>query len=181
GYVGSIVDYEGLGLLVEAAARLSEERSDFVVLIVGDGAEYENLKMQVRLLDIDRFFRFVGRVPHSQVEKYYSIVDITPFPRLSVPVCEMVSPLKPFEAMAMGKAVVASDVAAMREIVTPGMNGYLHEKGSADSLIEQLTRLLDDPAHTRQLGAQARDWVVENRDWSRLSTRIADAYADLTR
>src|SRR5699024_11635590 len=108
GYLGSIVDYEGLGLLVEAAARLSEERSDFVVLIGGDGAEYENLKTQVRLFGVDRFFRCVGRVPHNQVEKYYSIVDVTPIPRLSVPVCETVSPLKPFEAMAMGTGVGVS-------------------------------------------------------------------------
>src|SRR5699024_9078488 len=106
-------------------------RSDFVVLIVGDGAEYENLKTQVRLLGIDSFFRFVGRVPHNQVEKYYSIVDIMPFPRLSVPVCEMVSPLKPFEAMAMGKVVVASDVAAMAEIVSDGTTGLLHQIGRA--------------------------------------------------
>src|SRR5699024_9092051 len=102
------------------------------------------------------------------------------FPRLPLPVCEMVSPLKPFEAMAMGKAVVASDVAALKEIVTPGVNGYLHEKGSTESLIEQLTILLDDPEHTRRIGDQAREWVVENRDWKQLAQLIARTYAELT-
>jgi len=181
GYVGSVLDYEGIELMLEAAEVLNRTREDFHVLIVGDGAELERFQKHVEEHELEHVVTFTGRVPHEEVERYYSLVDITPFPRLPLPVCEMVSPLKPFEAMAMGKAVVASDVAALREIVTPGMNGYLHEKGSADSLIEQLTRLLDDPAHTRQLGAQARDWVVENRDWSRLSTLIADAYADLTR
>lgn len=179
GYVGSIVDYEGLGLLVEAVARLSEERSDFVVLIVGDGAEYENLKMQVRLLDIDKFFRFVGRVPHSQVERYYSIVDITPFPRLSVPVCEMVSPLKPFEAMAMGKVVVASDVAAMGEIVSDGTTGILHRKNDASSLADSLRRVMDDDRLRTDLSEKARSWVEAERRWDVLGARVGRIYESL--
>ena len=179
GYVGSIVDYEGLGLLVEAAARLSEERSDFVVLIVGDGAEYENLKTQVHLLGIDRFFRFVGRVPHNQVEKYYSIVDITPFPRLSVPVCEMVSPLKPFEAMAMGKVVVASDVAAMAEIVSDGTTGLLHRKNDASSLTDALRRVMDDVRLRTDLSERGRSWVDAERRWDVLGARVGRIYESL--
>lgn len=179
GYVGSIVDYEGLGLLVEAVARLSGERSDFVVLIVGDGAEYENLKMQVRLLDIDRFFRFVGRVPHSRVESYYSIVDITPFPRLSVPVCEMVSPLKPFEAMAMGKVVIASDVAAMAEIVSDGVTGLLHRKNDVSSLTDSLRLVMDDNSLRASLSEQARAWVEDERRWDVLGARIGQIYESL--
>ena len=179
GYVGSIVDYEGLGLLVEAAARLSEERSDFVVLIVGDGAEYENLKTQVHLLGIDRFFRFVGRVPHNQVEKYYSIVDITPFPRLSVPVCEMVSPLKPFEAMAMGKVVVASDVAAMAEIVSDGTTGLLHRKNDASSLTDALRRVMDDIRLRTDLSERGRSWVDAERRWDVLGARVGRIYESL--
>lgn len=181
GYVGSVLDYEGIELMLEAAEVLNRTREDFHVLIVGDGAELERFQKHVEEHELEHVVTFTGRVPHEDVERYYSLIDITPFPRLPLPVCEMVSPLKPFEAMAMGKAVVASDVAALKEIVTPGLNGYLHEKGNGESLIEQLTRLLDDPAHTRQIGAQAREWVVENRDWSRLSMLIADAYAELTR
>lgn len=179
GYVGSIVDYEGLGLLVEAAAHLSEERSDFFVLIVGDGAEYENLKMQVHLLDIDKFFRFVGRVPHSQVENYYSIVDITPFPRLSVPVCEMVSPLKPFEAMAMGKVVIASDVAAMVEIVSDGNTGLLHRKNDVFSLTNSLRRVMDDERLRADLSEQSRSWVDAERRWDVLGARVGRIYESL--
>lgn len=181
GYVGSVLDYEGIELILEAAEVLNRSREDFHVLIVGDGAELERFQNHVQEHELEHVVTFTGRVPHEEVERYYSLVDITPFPRLPLPVCEMVSPLKPFEAMAMGKAVVASDVAALNEIVTPGVNGYLHEKGNGESLIEQLTRLLDDPVHTRQIGTQAREWVVENRDWSRISMLIADAYAELTR
>src|SRR5699024_2357413 len=69
--------------------------------------------------------------------------------------------------------VVASDVAALAEIVTPEMNGLLHEKGSAESLTEQLTALLDDTALRSRLGAQAREWVVAERTWSSLAGRLA--------
>src|SRR5699024_2450651 len=108
------------------------------------------------------------------------LVDITPFPRLPLPVCEMVSPLKPFEAMAMGKAVVASDVAALAEIIDPGVNGFLHAKGDARSLQAELQRLLDDRDLTKRIGERARDWVVRNRDWKSISSTVAEAYAELS-
>ncbi|MFC7457052.1 glycosyltransferase [Brachybacterium sp. GCM10030267] len=180
GYVGSVLDYEGIELILEAAEVLNRTREDFHVLIVGDGAELERFTAWVQEHELDHVITFTGRVPHEEVENYYSLVDITPFPRLPLPVCEMVSPLKPFEAMAMGKAIVASDVAALKEIITPGLNGFLHEKGSVESLIEQLTRLLDDKELTRTIGAQSREWVETHRDWKQLATIIADAYAELT-
>src|SRR5699024_1994561 len=180
GYVGSVLDYEGIELMLEAAEVLNRTRQDFHVLIVGDGAELDRFKHHVEDVELEHVVTFTGRVPHEDVERYYSLIDITPFPRLPLPVCEMVSPLKPFEAMAMGKAVVASDVAALKEIVTPGLNGYLHVKGNADSLIEQLTLMLDDPEHTQQIGERARKWVVENRDWSLLAHDMCRTYSELT-
>ncbi|MGO2359886.1 MAG: glycosyltransferase [Brachybacterium tyrofermentans] len=180
GYVGSVLDYEGIELILEAAEVLNRTREDFHVLIVGDGAELERFQNHVQERELEHVVTFTGRVPHEEVERYYSLVDITPFPRLPLPVCEMVSPLKPFEAMAMGKAVVASDVAALKEIVTPGVNGYLHEKGSTESLIEQLVKLLDSPSHAAQIGIQARSWVETHRDWKQIATIIADSYAELS-
>lgn len=179
GYVGTVVDYEGLDLLLEAAATLKRTRDDFHVLIIGDGAKLEELQESAAAQGLGDVVTFTGRVPHEEVERYYSIIDITPFPRLPLPVCEMVSPLKPFEAMAMGKAVIASDVAALAEIVTPGMNGLLHTKGSAESLTEQLATLLDDPVLRGRLGVQAREWVVAERDWRQLAATVARVYAEV--
>lgn len=179
GYVGSIVDYEGLGLLTQAVALLSEDRNDFVVLIVGDGAEYEGLKTQVRNLNIDHLFRFAGRVPHDQVERYYSLVDIAPFPRLAVPVCEMVSPLKPLEAMAMGKVVIASDVAAMVEIVNDGITGILHRKNDVVALTESLRTVMNDRNLRLRLSEHARSWVEEERQWDALGARVGRIYESL--
>ncbi|MGP9539872.1 glycosyltransferase [Brachybacterium sp. AOP43-C2-M15] len=181
GYVGSVVDYEGLDLLLDAVRALRRLHDGFHVLIVGDGAALESLRAKSAADGLDDVVTFTGRVPHTEVERYYSLVDITPFPRLPLPVCEMVSPLKPFEAMAMGKAVIASDVAALAEIVTPGTNGLLHTKGEAESLTEQLRTLLEDPALMASLGAQSRRWVVAERDWRRIAATIAEAYTDLLR
>lgn len=179
GYVGSVLDYEGIDLLITSAAVLRRSRSDFHVLIIGDGAELERLRSMVDDLGLDDVVTFTGRVPHAEVERYYSVIDITPFPRLPLPVCEMVSPLKPFEAMAMGKAVVASNVGALAEFVLPGQNGFLHQKGDADSLTSELQRLLDDRDLVARTGVAARDWVVENRDWQVLARTISDAYEEL--
>lgn len=179
GYVGSVLDYEGLGLLIQAAKILRTKGKEFAVVIVGDGAELEQFKSEVAEASLESCFVFTGRVPHSEVEKYYSIVDITPFPRLPLPVCEMVSPLKPFEAMAMQKAVVASDVKALAEIVRDGENGLLHEKGSAESLAEKISLYLDNPELRETMARNGREWVVEERQWKDLGRIVSDMYSEL--
>lgn len=181
GYVGSILNYEGLELLIEVAERWVRERTDFHMLFVGDGAELETFQDLTVERGLEDVITFTGRVPFEDVERYYSLIDIAPFPRMPLPVCEMVSPLKPFEAMAMGKAVLASDVAALAEIVTPGVNGFRHTKGDAESLRRELERYLDDPELMRRMGHQAREWVVQNRDWRQIAPIVADTYAELTK
>jgi glycosyltransferase involved in cell wall biosynthesis len=179
GYIGSVLDYEGIDLLIEAAGRMRKTRSDFAVLIVGDGAERERFQDAATSLGLDDVVIFTGRVPHSDVERYYSLVDIAPFPRLPLPVCEMVSPLKPFEAMAMGKAVVGSDVSAIAEIIDHGETGLLHTKGDVDSLQRALERLLDRPEERSTLALNAREWVQTNRTWQQLSGMVSDIYRSL--
>jgi PEP-CTERM/exosortase A-associated glycosyltransferase len=179
GYVGSLLDYEGLNLLMSAGTELSANRSDFHILIVGGGAESENLVKQVAALGIESVVTFTGRVPHADVERYYSLIDIAPFPRLALPVCEMVSPLKPFEAMAMEKACVVSSVDALTEIVQDGVTGRVFEKNSVADFAKVLTELLDNPAQIREYGVTSRKWVEENRTWERNAKIVHDTYEQL--
>jgi glycosyltransferase involved in cell wall biosynthesis len=179
GYIGSVLDYEGLELLLYAAESLKKTRSDFHVLIVGDGAELERFKSISNERGLDDTVTFTGRVPHADVERYYSIVDIAPFPRLPLPVCEMVSPLKPFEAMAMGKAVVASDVGALSEIVQHEKTGLLHKKGSAADLTRVLDNLLESPRLRQQLADNGLSWVRSERDWAQIAHRVIGVYDNL--
>lgn len=182
GYAGGLVHYEGLDLLFAAVATMlarGRTPDEFHVLIVGDGAHERALRRIVNDLGIAAVVTFTGRVPHEEVERYLSLVDITPFPRAPMPVCELISPIKPFEAMAMEKAVVVSDVAALSEIVSDGLTGRAFAKGDSEALAQILGELLDDPAQRRTLGAQARLWVRGERDWSSITASVDRVYRSL--
>jgi glycosyltransferase involved in cell wall biosynthesis len=180
GYVGSLVHYEGLHLLLEAVSQLrSEGKWKGSVLIVGDGECRGELEMLAKNLDIADICLFTGRVDFREVERYYSLIDIAPFPRLPLKVCELVSPLKPFEAMAMGKTVIASDVAAMKEFIISEDNGVLFEKGSVDSLAEVLGRIIEDDRLREKLAASSRQWVIDNRTWRQTAEAIARVHDEV--
>jgi hypothetical protein len=177
GYIGSVVDYEGLDLLMRAVAQLRDRGvTGFGALVVGDGAVLDNVKAVAAELGVTDLVVFTGRVPHEEVEDYYSVVDVAPFPRKSLPVTEMVSPLKPFEAMAMNKIVVASNVAALAEIIVEGVNGFLFQKDSVDALTDTLERILAPDFENR---LSPRDWVAGNRDWNQLSGIVDELYRSL--
>jgi len=136
GYVGSFVRYEGLDLLVEAFNEVNKIHPNVNLLLVGDGETKLDLENMVKELRLEGNVFFTGRVPHSEVQNYHSLIDIAPFPRTPDIVCEFISPLKPFESMAMGQVVVASNVAALSEIIEDGVNGRLFKKGDHLSLSE---------------------------------------------
>ena len=180
GYIGSFVEYEGLELLLEATAQLKNELGDvFRVLMVGDGSIHEKLRRMTRFLAIEDIVTFTGRVPYDEVEKYYSLIDIVPLPRRGLRVCELVSPLKPFEAMATGKVLITSDVAALAEIVDDGKTGLLHRKDDAGHLAERLKEAITDSELREKIGKQARDWVCETHSWDVISTRVTEVYTRL--
>jgi glycosyltransferase involved in cell wall biosynthesis len=165
GYVGSFVDYEGLDDLITACAGLKADGCDFRLLLVGDGAVFDSLKQQAQTVGLQDKIIMTGRVPHEMVEEYYSLVDIAPFPRKPWEVCELVSPLKPYEAMALEKAVVVSSTRALTEIVTHEKNGLVFNKGDATDLQNKLSELLAKPARRVAIGKTARAWVQQERSW----------------
>ena len=180
GYVGSFVDYEGLDDLVTACAQLKTSNLDFRLLLVGDGAVFEDLKRRVDESGLADKTIMTGRVPHEMVEEYYSLIDIAPFPRKPWQVCELVSPLKPYEAMALQKAVVVSSTRALTEIVTHEHNGLVFAKGDVGDLQEKLERLLRDDALRVGLGKTARQWVEQERSWDVSGAQCATSYLSTT-
>jgi glycosyltransferase involved in cell wall biosynthesis len=184
GYAGGLVDYEGLDLLLEAVAELKHQRSgdlhpDFHTVVVGDGHHESTLHALAERLGVLDVVTFTGRVPHEQVPRYLSLFDVAPFPRLPLPVCEMISPIKPFESMASGKAVVVSSVAALTEIVQDRTTGLVFEKGSATDLARALGELLDSPELRFKLGESARTWVTNERDWSSVVDIVDATYKEI--
>ena len=180
GYVGSIVAYEGLDDLLRAVALLKARLAvPFALLVVGDGQQLPALKAMAEKLGLSGTVLFLGQVPHAEVERYYLLIDIAPLPRKPVRVCELVSPLKPFEAMAMEKALVVSSVAALAEIVEDDVTGLVHRKGDVEHLAHVVELLLCEPERRLRLARAGGVWARRERDWRAVAQIVDDAYARL--
>lgn len=177
GYAGSLVAYEGIGDLLTATKILLDRELDVCLVIVGDGKQLPELKKTARELGIESQVVFTGRVPAKSVTDYMSVFDIMPCPRRSFPVTEMVSPLKPLEAMASAKAVVLSDLGPSRDLAGENQQrALLCQPGNPDSLADTLARLVTDPELRTGLGRRARLWTLEERTWSLTAQTAADAH-----
>lgn len=173
GYAGSAVAYEGLELLLEALAQLKHEAIEFCFVLVGDGKVIDLVKAKAKALNIENECRFTGRIPFDQVPNYLACMDIMPIPRLSSAVTEMVSPLKPLEAMAMAKAVVLSDVSPHKVFAGNNERGRLFTKDSVESLTETLKELIANPSECERLGKAARQWIEKERTWNQVSSHYS--------
>jgi glycosyltransferase involved in cell wall biosynthesis len=180
GYISTFTAYEGIRFLLEAAATLRGRGRGFRLLLVGDGRDRDALVEQAHRLGLDDGTLVMpGRVPNDEIGRYYSVIDMFVVPRTTDRVSTLVTPLKPFEAMAMERALVASDVPPLREIVTPGETGLLFRPEDAADLATVLEGLLDDPALRRRLGRQAREWVAAERTWAQNGRRYRALYERL--
>lgn len=185
GYIGSFVDYEGLENLITVVADLMRHFSQLKMVLVGDDAPaggsatpvMRNLRRLVEEADLGERIKFTGRVPHDEIERYYSLMDVCPFPRLPVPVCEVVSPMKPLEAMAMAKCVVVSSVSGMSGMVEHNRTGVVYQKGSNAALREALARVILDEGLRNRLGERAREYVLSNRTWTKMGRDVGKHYA----
>jgi len=180
GFIGSFYAYEGLDLLVRALPLVLSTRPDARLLLVGGGPQEKVLRAAVRAAGLDEKVVFTGRVPHSEVQRYYSLVDVFAYPRHSMRLTEIVTPLKPLEAMAQGQLLVASDVGGHRELIRDGQTGFLFKAGSAPALAEAIGRMLDARERWPQIREQGRRFVEEERNWPRSVARYAPVFARLT-
>jgi glycosyltransferase involved in cell wall biosynthesis len=177
GLVSSLVAHEGIGTLLEAVKLLRDEGAPARALIVGDGPERAALQRQATELGLDAVF--TGRVPMSRVRDYHAVLDVFVVPRTPDRVCQLVTPLKPVEAMASGLPVVVSAVRALGEIINDKVTGMQAAPQDPRALADCLQQLLDNPALRRELGENAREWVARDRTWERGAERYRAAYARL--
>ena len=180
GFIGSFYDYEGLDDLIAAMPLLVERRPRAQLLLVGGGPMEERLKAQAAASPVADRIRFVGRVPHDQVELYYSLIDILAYPRKAMRLTELVTPLKPLEAMAQRKLVVASDVGGHRELIEDGVTGTLFPAGDPAALAAALTALFERRESWDARRDVARGFVERERNWSSNISRYAPVYQRLT-
>ena len=179
GFVGSFYAYEGLDLLLDAFPALLEKRPELRLLLVGGGPQDANLKAQAQRLGVADKLIFTGRVPHSEVSRYYDQIDLLVYPRHSMRLTELVTPLKPLEAMAQGRLFVASDVGGHRELIRDGETGTLFKAGSADALAEAVLDMLDHRERWPAMRAAGRHFVEDVRNWKNSVANYAAVYRRL--
>ena len=179
GEVTSLVPHEGIGTLLEATAMLRARGVPARALIVGDGPERAALQRQAARAGLAGAAVFTGRVPAAKVRQFHALLDVFVVPRTPDRVCQLVTPLKPVEAMASGLCVVTSEVKALTEIVKHEVTGMQTVPQDPVSLADCLEYLLYSPDIRRKLGDNAREWVARDRTWAHNAVRYRDAYARL--
>lgn len=165
GFLGSFYAYEGLDLAVRALAQVHQQAPQLRLLLVGGGPQEQQLKQLVQQLGLHDKVIFTGRVPHADVDRYYSLVDLLLYPRKSMRLTDLVTPLKPLEAMAQGKLVLASDVGGHKELIRDGDNGYLFPADDVDALAAKMLQLLADREQWPQVLQRGREYVENVRNW----------------
>lgn len=181
GFFGSFYAYEGLDLLLRAVPGMRRQRPAIAVLLAGGGPEEDNLRALARELDLGDSVVFAGRVTQNEMRRYYDLVDLLVFPRVSTRLTELVTPLKPLEAMAQERIVVASSVGGHRELIRERETGYLFPPGDPQLLAEGVLAALADRDSWPRIRAQASKFIDSERSWAHSVARYDEVYRRILR
>jgi glycogen synthase len=176
GFIGSFYEYEGLDLLVDAMPKLLAMHPAARLLLVGGGPVEDALRVRAAASSAAQAIRFVGRVPHGEVQRYYSLCDILAYPRKASRLTELVTPLKPLEAMAQGTLVAASAVGGHRELIADGITGTLFAPDDPAEIARALGALISKRDEWPAMRLAAQTHVAERHDWARNATRYRAIY-----
>ena len=179
GFAGSFYSYEGLDLLLEALPKVLTAKPETKVLLIGGGSEEVRLRAISERLGLGGNVMFTGRVPHDEVRDYYQLIDILVYPRRSGRLTELVTPLKPLEAMAQERIVLASDVGGHKELIEDGKTGYLFKAGDAGDLARRLLSILDHREDWSRIRASGRAFIERERTWQSVVARYQDVYTSV--
>ncbi|KIL43162.1 glycosyltransferase [Jeotgalibacillus campisalis] len=175
GYISSIRELEGIQILLEAAEKIVSKYSNIKILIVGDGEYLNNLKSLTRSLGIQDNVEFTGKVKHEDISYYYNVIDIFVIPRISKRVNHIVTPLKPYEALAYKKAIISSDVGGLKEIFTDQENALLFKADSPIDLADKIKELYEDNKLKNYLEVNGLKYA-ENHDWGVITDKYQEVY-----
>jgi PEP-CTERM/exosortase A-associated glycosyltransferase len=177
GFIGSFYRYEGLDLLVKAFSRVARVNPDVILLFVGGGETENELRNLVAQLSVEKQVIFGGRIAHNRIPGVYALMDVMVYPRYSVRLTELVTPLKPLEAMAMGKMIIASDIEGHREMIQHGKTGILFPPSEPEALAQALLTVINNPGMRGSIGSCASEWVRQNRSWEKTTEPYGSIYS----
>jgi len=179
GYIGSVNVYESLDMLVRAVAEISKKCNNVKGMIVGNGPDLDNLiKLSIKLGIRDRMI-FTGAVSPQSIAPYYSLIDIFLITRHIGKEVEVVTPLKPYEAMAACRCLLMSDLPAHFEIVNDGETGFFHRAGDFADLVAKCDFLIKSDCVRQKIGENAKIWILRNRLWKHVTLRYQNHYNEL--
>lgn len=180
GFVGSFYHYEGLHLLLQSMPDILAANPEIRLLLVGGGDEADKLKRQAGELGIADAVIFTGRVHHSEVRRYYGLIDVLVYPRLKIRLTDLVTPLKPLEAMAQNKIVIASDIGGHNELIADGVTGDLFRADDPKALVDTVLRVTSHRENWPERRENGRRFVETERSWETVVNRYKDVYGRLT-
>ncbi len=175
-FFGSLYRYEGISWLIRAMAELRRRGHKFELLIIGRGEDELAMREAIQKSHAGDYVHSIDHVPHDQIGRYYSLADIAVYPRLSIRLTELVTPLKPLEAMALKIPVLASSVGGIRELVEHERTGLLFEPGNVDDFCNQAERLILSSSLRESLGESGREFVMKERNWSIVAQQYQRIY-----
>ena len=176
GYIGSLREMEGVDLTAKAVAKLADNGHNVRFFVLTGENGQEELRALCNKLGIVDKSTIMGPVPHEEVPVFYDLIDVFIVSRPDTRVTKLVTPLKPFEAMAMGKAVIASKLPALEEIIQHEKTGLLYTPDNLESLVDSIEKCIQDDDFTKSLGHSARNWINENRTWDVVVKNSLKAY-----
>jgi PEP-CTERM/exosortase A-associated glycosyltransferase len=176
GFIGSFFAWEGLPLLVESLPQVIARRPDIRLLLVGGGPADATVRATVERLKLQPYVTFAGQVRHDAVAAIYDAVDVLVYPRTPMRLTNMVTPLKPLEAMALGKVFIASDVGGHRELVKDRETGVLFRAGDREDLARTILEVADDAALRARLESAGPDFIRRERTWEKVVARYVPVY-----
>ncbi|MBD9357765.1 TIGR04063 family PEP-CTERM/XrtA system glycosyltransferase [Methylomonas albis] len=177
GFIGSFYAYEGLLLLLDALPAIIQQQPDVRLLLVGGGPQQQHIVQKIEALGLRDWVILPGRVAHEQVQRYYNLVDIFVYPRLAMRLTELVTPLKPLEAMAQGRLLVASDVGGHHELIRDRETGYLFKAGDKTELAQTVLAALVQQDQWEQIRRAGRRYVEDERNWERSVSHYQAVYS----
>ncbi|GAA5135480.1 TIGR04063 family PEP-CTERM/XrtA system glycosyltransferase [Thalassotalea piscium] len=178
-FIGTFFKYEGLHYAISAMKEITKTRKDIHLLLVGAGNELANLQQQVSDQGLAEFVTFVGRVPFAEVSRYYSLADLMVFPRESIRLTELVTPLKPLESMAQYKPVIASDIGGHKELIEDNKTGFLFPADNSSALATKVLEVIDNTSLLTEISEQGLTFVREERNWLNTAKQYLPVYERL--
>lgn len=178
-FIGTFFKYEGLAIAIRAMPEIIKARSDIHLLLVGGGNEEQDLKALTQSLNLEQYVTFIPRVPFEQVPRYYSLADALLFPRESIRLTELVTPLKPLESMAQKKPVFASDIGGHRELIDHGKTGILFAPDDPSALAKSVLDNIDNLPLLQQIADNGLEFVTTVRNWNNTANQYKLAYQEL--